>query len=146
MAITAHVYGLSLVSLAKGEVDFDTASVKALLCTSTYAPSQDTHQYRSSLTNEAAGAGYTAGGVALTGVTVTYDAATNQARVNADDVVFAAVTVTDVRYLVFYINTGVPATSPLLAWWNLGANVNPVGSDLQFTLDDAGFYVMAAAA
>lgn len=50
----AVVYGLALQSMLNKEIDFDTDSVKALLCTSSYTPSQDTHRYRSSLTNELA--------------------------------------------------------------------------------------------
>lgn len=52
MTVAAKVYGLALQSMLNKEIDFDTDSVKALLCTSGYTPSQDTHRYRSSLTNE----------------------------------------------------------------------------------------------
>lgn len=58
------------------EINFLSDSIVATLHTSTYVPNLDTHAYVSDLTNElAAGAGYTAGGVALGGKTSAYTAA-----------------------------------------------------------------------
>jgi len=43
-----------------------------MLCTSSYTPDLDTHDFRSDVTNEVTGTGYSAGGQALASVTVTY--------------------------------------------------------------------------
>jgi hypothetical protein len=55
MAVTALVYGGFLQSLANKEIDLDTDVLKVMLCTSTYTPNQDTHKYKSSVTNEVTG-------------------------------------------------------------------------------------------
>lgn len=121
MAVTSKVYGLAQQGFATQEIKFDTDSLKAMLCTSLYVPDQDTHRYKSSVTNEIAGTGYTAGGMALTGKTVTYDAATNTVRLDCDDVTWTNSTLT-ARIAVFYKDTGTAATSPLLCWWDFGSD------------------------
>jgi hypothetical protein len=55
--------------LAKADTDFDTATFKVLLVsvaptTTETTGSQDTWEFRSSVTNEVVGTGYTAGGIA----------------------------------------------------------------------------------
>ena len=85
MAVTANLYGLFLQSLANKEIDLDTDVIKVMLCTSTYTPNQDTHRYKSSVTNEVTGTGYTAGGATLGTVAVTYDTATNTLKFDAAD-------------------------------------------------------------
>src|SRR5690606_7830921 len=108
MAVTAKLYGLFLKSLANKEIDLETDTLKVMLCTSSYSPNQDTHQYKSSVTNEVSGTGYTAGGKTLTGVTVTYDTGTNTLTLDADDVTWSSSTIT-ARYAVFYDDTAVDA-------------------------------------
>ena len=64
MAVTAAWYGKAMLSILNKEVDLDTDTLKVMLCTSTYTPNQDTHQYKSDVTNEVSGTGYTATGLA----------------------------------------------------------------------------------
>jgi hypothetical protein len=85
MAVTALVYGGFLQSLANKEIDLDTDVLKVMLCTSTYTPNQDTHRYKSSVTNEVTGTGYTATGAALGSVVVSYTGATNVLMLDAAD-------------------------------------------------------------
>ena len=72
---TAKLYGKALQSLTSAAINFPADTIKAMLLTSTYAPNLDTHQYKSDLTNEITGTGYTAGGVTLASKTSTYTAA-----------------------------------------------------------------------
>jgi hypothetical protein len=144
MAVTSFVYGLALTSLFNAEIDFDTATVKAMLCTSSYVPAQDTHRYKSSVTNEVVGAGYTAGGVTLTGKTVTYTAGTNTLALDADDPSWTGSTIT-ARYLVFYVDTGTAGTSPLLAYVDFGADVSSTSGTFTYQIPVGGFLTVAAA-
>jgi hypothetical protein len=77
MTITAKLYGLFLKAALNKEIDIDSDTLKVMLTTSAYTPDQDTHDYKNDVTNEITGTGYTAGGAALTTVTVTYTTATN---------------------------------------------------------------------
>src|SRR5215207_1285547 len=86
-----------------------------MLTTVTYVPDQDAHDYKSDVTNEVTGTGYTAGGMALANKTVTYTSGTNVGKIDADDLVWSASTIVNARVLVIYDSTpGTDATSPLL--------------------------------
>ncbi|HEY8881943.1 MAG TPA: hypothetical protein VIM47_00935 [Dermatophilaceae bacterium] len=135
MAITAKLFGLAIKSLANKEIDWDTDTVKAVLCSATYTPDQDAHQYASSLTNELAGGGYAR--VTLAGKTTTYTAGTNTHMLDAADFSFPALTGT-FRYLIYLIDTGVAGTSPLVAYVDFGADQTATAQDVNITLDAAG--------
>ena len=90
-------------------------SQKCLLTTTSYAQNIDTDTFQSDVTNEVTGTNYVAGGVALTTKTLTYDSATNEARMDADDVTFTNITVSGILKAVFYDATpGTAGTNPLL--------------------------------
>lgn len=145
MASTSKVYGPSILSLWNGELDWDTNTFKALLCTSAYTPNQDTHRYRSDLTGEvAAGSGYAAGGVTLTGKTITYDAPTNTVTLDCDDPAWPASTIT-ARYLVIYRDTGTSATSPLVAYVDFGADQSSTSGTFTYQVPVAGIATYVAA-
>lgn len=144
MAVTSKLYGLVHQSVWNGEIDYDTDTIKAMLCTSTYSPNQDTHRYKSSVTNEVSGTGYTAGGVTLTTKTVTYDAPSNTLSLDCDDPAWATATIT-ARYLVFYKSTGTDATSPLIAYVDFGADVSSTGAAFTYTVPVGGFATFTAA-
>jgi len=129
---TAKLYGKLYLSLFNKEIDFDSDTIKVALCTSSYTPNQDTHQYFSSITNEVVGVGYTAGGATLASKTITYDAATKSVYIDALDTSWPASTIT-ARYAIIYdAQTGVAATMPLIGY-------------LDFTVDqisDAGTFLI----
>lgn len=93
---------------------FAGRSVNAMLVTSSYSPDPD-HHFRDQVVGEAAGAGYSAGGVAVTGLSVSYDAAADAVRIRCDDVDFGQVTLPDVAGIVFYVAAGSAATDVLIA-------------------------------
>jgi hypothetical protein len=43
MAVTAHAYGNAALKALNKEIDFDTDTVKVMLCTSAYTPNQASH-------------------------------------------------------------------------------------------------------
>lgn len=117
MAVTAKLYGLFVKSLANKEIDLDTDTIKLMLTSSSYTPNQDTHQYKSDVTNEVTGTNWAAGGVTLSSVTSTYDTSTNVWKLDAADVSVATVTVTGARYGVLYdASPGSDATRPLIGY------------------------------
>lgn len=143
MAITAKYYGLFFQSLFNKEIDIDSDTLKLMLCTTSYTPNQDTHRYKSSVTGECSGSGYTAGGATVTGVSVSYDAGTNVLSFSASDVTWSAVTLISgnaPRYAVLYDATpGSDATRPLIGYIDFGGtDYAPNGGNLVVKWDPAG--------
>lgn len=140
----AKAYGLSLKSLTIGEVDYISGTAKCALCSSSYTPNQDTHQFYSDLTNEVSGAGYTTGGVTLTSKTNAYNTSTNTVALDAADPTWATITIAEIRFAVFYIDTGTPSTSSLLSYMDFEANYAPSAQSFTVTLPAAGLYTLTA--
>lgn len=107
--MASKVYGNAPKAAFNKEIDWDSDNIKVALLSSAYTPNQDGHDYYDDVvTNEVVGAGYTTGGKALAGKTATYDAATNAVKFDADDVTWAASTIT-ARYAVVYDDSGATA-------------------------------------
>lgn len=139
-------FGLAETAAWNKEHDWLTDTYKALLTTSTYTPDQDTHAYHSAVTNEQSGTGYTAGGVTLANKTIGYTAGTNVTKFDCDDIVYATVTLTDVKNIVVYNDTpATSATKPLMAYGVVDLAVSPSAGNLTFTLDTAGLVTSTAA-
>ncbi len=143
MAITTTVYGNAALGLARGDIDFDTATVKVLLLNNTYLLDKDIHAFRSDLTGEITGAGYTAGGATVGTITTVYDAANDRAQVDGADVTWTALSAT-FRYAVMYLDTGTPTTSRLLQCMDFGADTT-VNGDTTLQWASTGFLHLTAA-
>lgn len=123
MAVTAKLYGLVFSAAFNKEIDIVDDDIKCMLTTSTYTPDQDVHDYKNDVTNEVSGTGYTAGGVSLTGKTVTYTAGTNIWMFDANDAVWTTATIT-ARTAVVYDNTpATDATRPLIGYQQESADI-----------------------
>lgn len=122
MAVTALWYGNAFISLANKLIDIDTDTIKTMLTTSTYVPTQDTGDFKDDVTNEVSGTGYTATGTTLTTPASVYTAGTNVWNFDADDAVWASSTIT-ARIAVVYDSTpGTDATRPLLSYVDFGGD------------------------
>jgi len=141
MAVTVAAYGPMMQSLVNGEIDFDTDTIKVMLCASGYTPNQDSHRYKSSVTNEVTGTGYTAGGATLASKAVTYNASTNTLTLDAADPQWPSSTIT-ARYAVFYKDSGTAGTSPLLCYWDFGADVISSGTSFNIQLAAQGILTL----
>ena len=138
MAVSAKFYGKFFVSAFNKEIDLDTDTIKIMLCTSSYTPDQDTHQYKSSVTNEVTGTGYTATGATLASFSVAYDTSTNIIKLDATDPSWTTATIT-ARYAVIYdASPGSDATRPLICYIDFGADVVASAGTLAITFDAAG--------
>jgi hypothetical protein len=119
------IYNSAIDDMARGAIDFDTNTFKAMLVTSTYAPNKDTDDKRDDVTNEATGTGYTAGGVTCA-CTVTKDTANDKVTLQFAAVSWASSTIT-ARALVIYKSTGTASTDNLVAYNDFGSNVSSTG-------------------
>lgn len=144
MPVSAKAYGNLPMQALQKKVDWLNDTVKVMLCTSTYTPDQDAHVFKSSVTNEVTGTGYTAGGQTLASKTLTYSSATNTTTLDAADTVWPASTLT-ARYAVIYSDTGTAGTSPLIGYVDFGADVPSSGSNFTLTWDPSGLLTLTAA-
>lgn len=132
MAGTWKWFGNGLLNIAKGNIDLDTDTFHVLLCPSSYTPNQDTDDFRNDVT-EITGTGYSAGGVALTGVSVTYDAASNQVRITWTDPTWASATITARTAVICKWRGGASSADELVAYCTEATDITSTGAT--FTVD-----------
>lgn len=111
--------------------DLDGQTVKVALVTAGYTYS-GANQYYSSVSASVVGTPQTLGNKTFT-----------DGVFDADDVTFLAVSGSQVVSLVIYIDTGNPATSPLVAFIDSGVTnlpVTPNGGDITITWNSTGIF------
>lgn len=143
MPVTTKLYGQGMLKLVTGSIDLDTDTFKLLLATSSYVPDLDAHDFRNDVTNELATAnGYTAGGVTLTSVTVTYDAASDQVRFDCADPSWTFTGAVTFRYGVVYKSRGgASSADELLVLIDFGSD-QTVSTAYTLAVDPTGlFYI-----
>jgi len=101
--------------------DLSSVTLKVMLVTSSYGPSQTGDEFKSSVTNEVTGTGYTAGGATLTSCAVTADTTNHRGKFTADNVTWSTATLTAAG-AVIYKSTGTDSTSPILGYIDFGGN------------------------
>lgn len=132
----AYLYGKAVQSIFNKEIDYDTDTMKCLLADASYSPSQDTHRYLTDITGEIVGGSYTR--QTLASKTVAYDAPSNTLTLDCADVTFAGITAVNIRYAVFFCDTGTAATSALLCYYDFAANSSPSFQDFKVTIHASG--------
>ena len=147
MTVSAFWYGQAILqAFGSGSagnspnIDYLSDTIKVMLCTSSYTPNQDTHVFKSDVTNEVAnGNGYATGGATLTTKTLGYTGGTNVIAFDADDVVWSASTIT-ARYAVIYDATpGTDATRPLLGYVDFGSDQVSAAGNFTITWAAGGY-------
>ena len=123
MAVTTYPFLKGIGHILDGTIDLDTDAIKAAVLEDTYTPAQATDEFWDEISaHEAAADDYVAGGAALT-VSVVLDAVGMEVEIDAVDLEDEWIPAGPTgRYVVFYQDTGVAATSALISWQNLGAN------------------------
>lgn len=145
MAVTALLYGkLWENQFGSAPINWSSDTIKVALATSTYTPSQDTHDFFNDVTNEVTGTGYTAGGATLASKTATYTSGTNTCAFDAADTSWTTSTIT-ARYAIIYKSTGTASTSPLIGYVDFGADVSSSGGTFTITWDAAGIFTLTVA-
>lgn len=118
-------------------VDLDGDTIKYSLHTSTYTPSQDSHDFYDDVTNEVSASGsYSAGGATLS-VTLSQDNTDDEGVFDATDVSFTTFTGT-ARYGVIYKSTGTASTSPLVVVHDFGTDKTATGGTFTITFAAEG--------
>jgi hypothetical protein len=113
------IYNSFRTDLASGNIDLNSDTLKLMLVTSAYTPDASADSKRSHVTNEVSGTGYSSGGAALSGATVTQSGAT--AYLDAADVSWPASTIT-ARGAVLYKSTGSATDDNLIAYIDFGSD------------------------
>lgn len=142
---TAKFYSGFFRSLWNKEADLDTDTLKLMLCTSSYTPSQDTHRYKSDVTNEVSAPGYTAGGATVGSIAISYDSSGNVLSFDGADVSWPSSTIT-ARYAVLYDSTPASdATRPLIGYIDFGADIGSVAATFSVVWPAAGIGAVTVA-
>ena len=116
-----------------GDIDWDANNIKCVLVdTGTYTVNLATHQFHSDLSGIVATSGN------LTAKTVTAGTA------DAGDVTFSAVSGATVEAIVVYQDSGVSATSRLIAYIDSGTGlpVTPNGGDITVQWNASGIFTL----
>lgn len=144
MAVTSHVYTMLTKSLVDKVADLDSDALKCMLFSS-YTPAQDTHQFMTAIKaagTEASGTGYSAGGMALTTVTLTKSG--HVYTLDCDDVVWTTSTIS-ASHAVFYDSTpGADATNPGICYWDLGGTQTSSAASFTLTINASGLVTFTA--
>lgn len=146
MAVTSHVYGKFIGSLAAKDVNLSSDSIKCMLL-SAYTPAQGTHQFLADVIaagTEASGTGYTAGGVALTSVTWTLSGETYtlNGTIPAWSTTGGSLAA---AFAVFYDATpGTNATDPVICYWDLGGTQTSSNGSFTLTPNASGIVTATA--
>lgn len=112
---------------------------KMTLHSSSFTPNKDTMTYKSDLTNEISGGGYTTGGYTLDSIATAVDDTNDLAYVDAADEVVAGLTNTFRYGVICDTTTGVDATSPIVAIVDYGTDLSPYNASFTHQFATDGF-------
>lgn len=125
------IYNSFKQDIFSGDIDLNTDTLKVMLVSGAYTPDIDAHSFRSSVTSEVIGSGYVAGGLTLSGVSVTKDNTNDRSVFDASDSIWVNATITDARGAVLYKSTGNAATDRLIEYVDFGSNKSSSAGDFK---------------
>ena len=138
MAVTAHTFTKFNDSLTNKLVNLSSDTLKVMLLSS-YTAGQDTHQFVSDVLGagtEVTGTGYTAGGQALTSVSLSDSG--HVRTLTCANPSWTSSTIT-AAYAVFYDSTpGSNATNPVICYWDFGGNFTDTSGTFTLTINGSG--------
>lgn len=108
---------------------------KAMLVDSTFVHDKHADAFRADVTGEIIGTGYTAGGVALTGVATQQDTTNSRVEIVAEPAAFGTLTAADIAALIVYVDTGNAATDRILGVHEFTSQA-PTGQDFTIAFND----------
>jgi hypothetical protein len=138
VAVTAKFFSMFFETLLNKEVDLDADTIKVMLCSSAYSPNQDTHRYKSDVTNEITGTAYTAGGVSLTNITISYNSSTNTITIDADDAKWTSASFTARFAIIYDTSPSGDSARPLIGYVDFGADIAVSAGTFTVAWDPAG--------
>jgi hypothetical protein len=132
----AHFYDNYWTSLNGKQINLLSDTIKLMLTTSAYTPNRGTDQYKSSVTNEVSGTGYTATGTTITGMGNSI--ASNVYTITGANASWPGATFT-ARYAVLYDATpATDATRPLIGYVDFQTDQSPSNGTLSVTWNASG--------
>jgi hypothetical protein len=140
LAIEVKWFGLGLLDMLEAPRDLEAETLKLALVKAAYTPDRDTQDFWNDVSgNELAeGNGYVTGGKTLAGVATSYDSASDQVRLDFNDVTWEFTASQKWKFAVLYIDTaGASSTDPvigLLSWDSEQA----VSTSFTLVIDAAG--------
>lgn len=143
MAVTAYVYANCPLNALEKVMNLETDTIKCMLCTSSYTPNQETHDFKDDVDNEVSGTGYTAGGAEAANPAVTI--AAKVVTFDADDVQWTTSTIT-ARYAVLYDDTPVgDSAKPLIMYVDFGENKSSENGTFKVAWNASGIFTITVA-
>jgi hypothetical protein len=128
MPVSTHVYGSLISALATGKVNLSTDTLKVMLVSSGYVPNQAEDQFASTpAAFEITGTGYTAGGMALTDVTLA-ESGGHTLTLSAANTQWPGAIFTAAGAVVYDSQSGSNTTNPLIGFINFGGEQSPSGA------------------
>lgn len=134
-------YNKGKEAFIKGDLNFGTDTFKIMLVTSAYTPDNN-HDFRSEVTNEVVGTGYTAGGQAIAGVTALENDTNDNAVLDCNNITWSNSTIT-ARGCVLYKDTGNSATDILVAYYDFVTDKTSSAGDFTLTINASGLLTLA---
>lgn len=128
---------------AGSQLNVEAATIKMMLVTATYSVNQNTHVFKSSVTNEVSGTGYTARGNSLASPIITLSGAGLITFDAADPATWTqnGAGFSNARRAIIYADTGTDSTSRLIAYSDdFGADLGNTVTDLIITIDANGIF------
>lgn len=140
MAVTAKLFGNFKLALAQKKIDLSSDDIRLMLTTT--APNQDTWVYKSDVTGETSGTGYTAGGKTLTysGVTrLAYNSSTNTVTFDAEDTSWPTSTLSAAYGVLYsYTSGGSDSLRYLIGYIDFGGTVSTTAGTFQVVWNSSG--------
>lgn len=137
MAATHKLYANAPLNALAGKINFLSDTIKAMLVDSGYTFDQANHAFKSDVSGEVTGTGYSAGGVALASKTLTVAALVT--KLSSATITFSGVTLTAATGCILYDSTpSTDATRPLISFIDFGGAQSPTATDLNITISGGG--------
>lgn len=131
-----HWYGQHVAGQWGANPVTSGAELKILLTTPAYTPNQASDRVRSNVTSEVAGRGYTPGGLSVGEWSVTYDAGSNETRLNFTGPVWGPdASIPRIGAAVLYASTGGSSRDPLVAYAVFDNEVSVVNGTFSLDVD-----------
>lgn len=126
MAVTITNYGRLLESLVEGRIGVDSDEMWCMLVTSSYIFSPNAHKFKSVVTGEVIGSGYSTGGQKVTLSAPIFDSPTKTLILPAGNLAWPSVTFTGVTGAILYMKPdGVGDNSmPLVSYIAFGESIS----------------------
>lgn len=115
MSVSAFWYATPIINaFGANPINYLSDTIKVMLTTASYVPTQATDAFKAAVTNEVTGTGYSAGGNTLGSKTLTYNSGTQTITFGGATVTWPTSTITARTLVVYDATPGSDATRPLM--------------------------------